>query len=95
MDKTPETFEELSEALLADFVAVMRECIKHPDLIKQYNRLQGTHIGEDKRPPIIMMIDKQTGYQEVLDKRDMEEFKGFADFVFRCIYLPLLTQESK
>ena len=91
----PETPEELSEALLADFEAVLRECIKHPDLIKQFNRLNGTHLGEDKRPPIVMMIDKQTGYQDVLDKRDMEEFKQFADFVFQYIYLPLLMKENR
>ena len=95
MADTPTTHEELSESLLADFEAVLRECIKHPDLIKQYNRLNGTHLGEDTRKPIVQMVDKASGYQEVLDKRGMEEFKGFADFVFQCIYLPLLMKENK
>ena len=92
MADTPTTQEELSESLLADFEAVLRECIKHPDLIKEYNRLSGTHLGEDKRVPIVRMIDEQSGYQTILDERDMEEFRGFADFVFRCIYLPLLME---
>ena len=92
MADTPETPEELSEYLLADFEAVLRECIKHPDLIKEYNRLSGTHLGEDKRVPIVRMIDEQTGYQKVLDEKAVEEFKGFADFVFKYIYLPLLME---
>lgn len=92
MADTPETPEELSEALLADFEAVMKEVIKNDELIKNYNRLHGTHLGEDKRVPIVRMIDEQTGYQKVLDEKAMEEFKGFSGFVFRCIYLPLLME---
>ena len=81
--------------LLDDFTKVMQECLKNKELVREFNRLQGTHIGQDARTPFIKAIDQSTGYQAVLDKQNDEEFKLFADFIFRYIYLPTLCEVNK
>ena len=66
----PEVTEELT------FPAVAVECLANRELVREFNRLSGTHLLEgNKRAPIEKMIDEATGYQKVLDEREYEEMK--------------------
>jgi len=76
------------------FEEVVFECIENKELVKGFNRLWKTHINEDNRSPICLMIDKATGYQEEIDKKRDKELKQFFAFVFNCIYLPYKEDET-
>ena len=77
------------------FEEVVLECVGNKKLVKEFNRLLGTHINEDNRSPIHLMIDKTTGYQEEIDKKKDKELRQFFAFVFNCIYLPLVIGENR
>lgn len=59
------------------------QCAGNKDLVKEFNRLTGLHMGES-RTPIQCAIDKSCGYDQ-----DKEAFHAFLDFVYECIWLPL------
>jgi hypothetical protein len=80
------------------FEEVVLECCRTPDLIKAYDRLQGSNLSRvlipqiDTRPPIVKMIDEATGYDKVrtnIDEQFHKEFQGFISFCFECVWLPL------
>lgn len=78
-----------------NFQDCLTECCKHTELIKQFDRLQGTHlmrVFHDTRPPIVKMIDESTGYQKELDKQAHEDMQKFIGFVFECIWMPLVSE---
>jgi len=75
------------------------ECCKTPELIKEYDRLQGSNLSKvlipqpDTRPPIVRMIDEATGYDKVrtnLDETAHKEMQEFIGFIFDCVWIPLL-----
>ena len=72
------------------------ECCKTPELIKEYDRLQGSNLSKvlipqpDTRPPIVRMIDEATGYQTNLDETAHKEMREFIGFIFDCVWIPLL-----
>jgi hypothetical protein len=69
------------------FVDCLREAIGNKDLVVEFNRLWGTQLGADRRPPIVRMVDDATGYQ--VGQEDMEKF---VDFVYEFVWLPLMQK---
>jgi hypothetical protein len=68
------------------------ECVRTPELIKEFDRLQGSNVMRifyDKRAPITKMIDEATGYQKVLDAKAYEDMQKFISFCFEYIYIRL------
>jgi hypothetical protein len=60
-----------------DFSAVVSECAKKPELVRQIDRLYGTSLSQiGKRTPIESMIDKATGFDKTLEA-DMVLFTWF------------------
>lgn len=50
------------------------ECIKNEDLIKEFNRLSGCHLGKPRKP-LDIAIDKACGYDPV--REDLQKFTAF------------------
>jgi len=77
------------------FQDVVLECCKTPELIIEFDRLQGSNLSRvlipqpDTRKPIEKMIDDATGYKEVLDQQAHEDMQKFIKFVYDCVWLPL------
>jgi len=77
------------------YILCLNESFCNTELLKQYNRLNGSHLGNDVyRKPIEVMVDKATGYQEVIDKQFTLEMIGFMCFVYRCVWLPLMNNKE-
>jgi hypothetical protein len=56
-------------------------CAEFPDLLVEFDRLNGTNLSTfDKRKPIESMIDQATG-------RDEESMRKFVDFVYEFIWM--------
>lgn len=59
-------------------------CAGNQDLVQQFNRLTGFHMGED-RDALAQAIDKACGYDP-----DKEAFPAFIEFVDECVWTPLV-----
>ena len=79
------------ESDIITFEACLHECIDTPELLKQFNRLQGCSLGIDTRPLIIRRVDEATGYQKVLDEKAQKDMDLFVAFCFEFIWLPLIA----
>lgn len=75
-----------------NFEEVALECIKTPELVREFNRLAGCNLGVDNRKPVERMVDKATGYQVVVDRRGYEEMGKFVKFIFKSVWLPLMEE---
>ena len=64
------------------------ECLKNKDLLKEFNRLSGLHLGE-KRDGFQKLIDNACEYDP-----DKEAMPAFVDFVYSCIWSPLVQEGS-
>ncbi len=65
------------------FLAVLSQCANTPELVAEFDRLNGTHLATlDQRKPLDALIDDATG-------RDAEALEAFLSFVWECVYLPL------
>lgn len=62
-------------------------CVGNSELVKEFNRLSRCHLGE-RRTPIEASIDNACGYDP-----DKEAIPQFLDFVYQCIWQPLLRGE--
>lgn len=58
-------------------------CAGDKELVRQFNRLSGHHLGEI-RAPIQMMIDNACGFDP-----DADAMPDFERFVWDCIFKPL------
>lgn len=76
-----------------NFTDCVLECCQTPELIKEFNRLAGRHVLEDKRAPIERMIDQASGYQAVIEEKQYDDMQAFISFVFEYIWMPVLKQE--
>lgn len=76
------------------FQDCVMECAKNRELVAEFNRLNHSKLLVDTRKPIEIMVDRATGYQEVLDKKQHEWMQQFISFVFECIWMPLITEED-
>jgi hypothetical protein len=85
------------------FQEVVLECCKTPELIKEYDRLQGSNLSRvlipqpDTRKPIEIMIDEATGYDRVksnIDEEFHKEMLNFINFVYDCVWLPLCYSQK-
>ena len=80
------------------FEECLRECLMNQELVKEFDRLQGTHLMSlvrDTRAPIVRMIDKATGYQEVLDRQHHEDMQKFITFAYEYIWSRLAIEMIK
>ena len=55
-----------------------------PELVKEYDRLYGTRLSRSGSP-IVLMVDDASGKTE-------EDVRGFADWVRRVVYEPLVAR---
>lgn len=85
----------MDSRLVGSFLICLKESFCNPELLQQYNRLNGTHLGKDiERSSITKMIDDATGYQEFLDKQFSLEMIGFMCFVGKCVWMPLMNNKE-
>ena len=70
--------------MFISFEETLEECLKTPELLKEYRRLTGARLGNGST--IEMMIDKSTGYHD-------KEWKDFFDFVRDYIWMPVVTNQ--
>lgn len=75
------------------FEDCVKECCKNTELVKQFDRLNGTNLSRiliaDTRPPIVRMIDESTGYKRFLDDKAHEEMQKFISFCYEFIWCGL------
>ncbi len=63
-------------------------CSENKDLVREFDRLRGTHLSQlDRRAPIERMIDEATG-------RDKAALQMFVEFVFECVWLRIPREET-
>lgn len=70
------------------FLECCQECIKNDDLVNQYCKLKGIK-HPNKLSPIEIIIDQSCGY----NAKD-NFIRGFADFVFFYIWIPVVNKEN-
>ncbi len=91
---TEPTNEEIQAAIdrhAEDFKNTVLYCAGIPELVKEFNRLTGCHLGQpEPRSLIDRLIDKATGYNGESDT-DMGKFCAF---VRDAVYLPLLIEQT-
>lgn len=68
------------------FMDVLLECCTNKELVKEFNRLQGTRLFEPKAG-IIAMIDQATGY-------DNAQLELFIDFCWSFVWLRLPKSDN-
>lgn len=68
------------------FAEVVQETAKNKELLREYDRLNGTNLSM-RGTPIAIQIDLATGRVE-------SEVPGFVKFVHDCIWLPLVAQHG-
>lgn len=67
------------------FEDCLAECVSTPELIKEWNRLTGNHLFDD-RAPLTTMIDSACKYDP-----DAEPLKEFAKFCFEYVWMPMVN----
>lgn len=66
------------------------QCAGNAELVKEFNRLSDAKLGES-RNPFEIAIDNASGYEP----NNEEDLQKFCDFVYRCVWAPLLAQQEK
>ena len=78
------------------FFDCLMECAKAPKLVAEFNRLTNRHVGEKlARSPFDALIDKATGYQEVLNEQSDEDLSAFVEFCYECVWARLPQNVGK
>ncbi len=68
-------------------------CWDNADFMREYRRLTGAAIGEDKRSALDRLIDAATGHTPpVFDDRELE---AFFEFVHDYIWSPLVAEHLR
>jgi flagellin-specific chaperone FliS len=71
------------------------ECVRTPELIKEFDRLSGSNVMEifyDKRAPIVRMIDDATGYNKILEENKSKDLMKFIEFVYEYVWRRLSSE---
>jgi hypothetical protein len=64
------------------FLDCLWVAVSNAELVANYNRLTGEHLGEQpKRSPIELLVDQATGYEETVQDVEVERMRKFASFV--------------
>lgn len=83
----------MQNAKTMTFVDCLMECAKTPKLVTQFNRLTDRHVGEKlARSPFETMIDKATGYEDVLTAQQDDDLRAFVEFCYDCVWTRLPQQ---
>lgn len=70
------------------FLECVMECAKAPGIVEQFNRLTGRHLGEKLvRHPLEVLVDKSTGYDQVLAAQQEEDVRAFVEFCHECVWI--------
>ena len=70
------------------FYDCLLACAGMPEFVQGFNRLTGCHLGEKlARSPFDAMIDKATGYDEVLAAQQDGELQQFVEFCHEFVWL--------
>ncbi|MFL1449249.1 hypothetical protein ACI77O_12710 [Pseudomonas tritici] len=78
------------------FFDCLMECAKTPKLVTEFNRLTNRHVGEKlARSPFDALIDKATGYQEVLNEQSDDDLRAFVGFCYECVWARLPQNAGK
>ena len=83
-----------------DFQKVLIESMMNTNLVKEYNRLRGSSLNfiPQRRGGITALIDEATGYDDLAKlhhQNKPHELHDFIQFVFECIWLPLIMEANK
>lgn len=97
MKKHPLRWFEVKDGIT--FYECFMYALQERDLVKQYNRLSGRNLLQQKpRTPFERLIDKSTGYDKYLEenfeKEQLKELKQFEKFVWRYIWQTLPVVKS-
>jgi hypothetical protein len=71
---------------VVSFETCVWKCWEDPEFMREYRRLTGHALGQDRRAAIERLIDDTTGHVPSLDER---EARAFLDFVYEYIWAPL------
>lgn len=65
----------------------LHSAVQAPELLAQYNRLTGNHLGDSaRRTPLERLIDQTSGFEQTLAQQELEAFGQFALFVKDCVW---------
>lgn len=77
------------------FYDCLLECARTPDLVSEFNRLTGRHVGEKlARHPIEVMVDQATGFDQALAAYQDEDLRAFIEFCHDCVWTRLPRQSE-
>ena len=79
------------------FLDCLREAVNNAELVSNYNRLTGEHLGESaKRSPIERLVDQATGHNKAIQDEEMQAMRKFADFVKDVVWdrLPIDIKDT-
>jgi hypothetical protein len=72
------------------FYDCLMTCARSPDLVAQFNRLTGRHVGEKLiRSPLDLLVDQATGYDDMLKAQQDEDLSAFIEFCHTHVWLTL------
>lgn len=78
-----------------NFSDCLMECARTPQLVSEFNRLTGRHVGEKlNRLPLIQMVDQATGYEEVLKAQQDDDLGAFIEFCHEHVWLTLQDRQA-
>lgn len=85
-------FEAIKARHDEDFKNMVVYCAGIPELVKEFNRLTGCHLGQsESRSPLNALIDKATGYSGETE----DDMGKFCAFVRDAVYLPMLVKQKE
>ena len=68
------------------FEEVVHECLGNEEFVREFDRFAGTHIGGKPRDPMMILVDRATGFDELKTTND---YKKFVAFVYETVWTRL------
>jgi len=80
------------------FQSVLMECMMKKELVEQFNRLRGFSLNfiPKQSSGIVRMIDEACGFDDIKKlqaQNKPEELHEFIQFVFNCMWMPMMMEE--
>ena len=77
------------------FYECLMACARRPELVSEFNRLTGRHVGEKlARSPLEAMIDEATGYEQCLAAQCDDDLRAFIEFCHDVVWLTFNPQAA-
>jgi hypothetical protein len=82
------------------FQSVLIECMTKKELVEQFNKFKGFSLNfiPKQSSSIVRMIDEACGFDDIKklqSQNKSEELHEFIQFVFNCIWMPIIMEEFK